>query len=312
MALTDKLTAIGDAIREKTGKSALLSLDEMPVEIRAIEGGEIIEIESHEWEDTYLQGSITGFDKISYENDRITKIASYRLQGSPFISIILPNVEEVGNYGLCASSYAKTVSLPKCKKVGDNGLAQLKYQNYDFSALETIGNYGFFSNNYTGTLSLPNLKTGGNNLFQECSMSQYDLPLLETIGSNGFQNQRNLEEIKLPSLTKIPRQLFSYSSKFKKADFGVNCKEIETGINYDFYSPFASCNLFETLILRSDTLIPNPTSYFISTSNKIYKGTGYIYVPAALVEEYKVAANWSVYADQFRAIEDYSDICGEA
>lgn len=39
MALTDKLTAIGDAIREKTGGTELLTLDEMPVAISGIETG---------------------------------------------------------------------------------------------------------------------------------------------------------------------------------------------------------------------------------------------------------------------------------
>lgn len=39
MALISKLNAIGDAIREKTGKTDLLTLDEMPVEIAAIETG---------------------------------------------------------------------------------------------------------------------------------------------------------------------------------------------------------------------------------------------------------------------------------
>lgn len=39
MALTDKLTAIGDAIREKTGKTDLLALDQMPNEIRNISSG---------------------------------------------------------------------------------------------------------------------------------------------------------------------------------------------------------------------------------------------------------------------------------
>ena len=39
MALTDKLTAIGDAIREKTGKNDLLALDQMPDEIRNISSG---------------------------------------------------------------------------------------------------------------------------------------------------------------------------------------------------------------------------------------------------------------------------------
>lgn len=39
MALTDKLSAIGVAIREKTGKNELLTLDAMPGEIAAIETG---------------------------------------------------------------------------------------------------------------------------------------------------------------------------------------------------------------------------------------------------------------------------------
>lgn len=39
MALTDKLSAIGTAIRNKTGKTALMTLDEMPTEIAGISGG---------------------------------------------------------------------------------------------------------------------------------------------------------------------------------------------------------------------------------------------------------------------------------
>lgn len=39
MALTDKLNAIGDAIREKTGKTDKLTLDEMPNEIASIVSG---------------------------------------------------------------------------------------------------------------------------------------------------------------------------------------------------------------------------------------------------------------------------------
>ena len=35
-----------------------------------------------------------------------------------------------------------------------------------------------------------------------------------------------------------------------------------------------------------------------------------IYVPRALVNEYKNATNWTVYADYIRAIEDYPDITG--
>ena len=47
-------------------------------------------------------------------------------------------------------------------------------------------------------------------------------------------------------------------------------------------------------------------------NSAIAKGTGYIYVPYALLEQYKVATNWATYANQFRAIEDYPEICGDA
>ena len=43
---------------------------------------------------------------------------------------------------------------------------------------------------------------------------------------------------------------------------------------------------------------------------KISSDSGYIYVPAALVDSYKAAANWQNYADQIRAIEDYPEITG--
>ena len=51
MALTNKLSAIGDAIREKTGGTELLTLDQMVTEIANIQGGsgEYINAEGVKW-----------------------------------------------------------------------------------------------------------------------------------------------------------------------------------------------------------------------------------------------------------------------
>ena len=64
-------------------------------------------------------------------------------------------------------------------------------------------------------------------------------------------------------------------------------------------------------------LIIRTTSKTCTLANKnafagtqIASGTGYIYVPRALVDTYKAASNWSTYASRFRAIEDYPDITG--
>ena len=45
----------------------------------------------------------------------------------------------------------------------------------------------------------------------------------------------------------------------------------------------------------------------IPSNCPIGQGTGYIYVPSALVNTYKSANYWSTYANQIRAIEDYSN-----
>lgn len=92
---------------------------------------------------------------------------------------------------------------------------------------------------------------------------------------------------------------FTNCTKLKKLDF----HKLES---FSAYSVIGCTNL-ETLIIRTPSVCGFNT---ILQNSKIAGGTGYIYVPAALVDEYKVANSWSTYADQFRAIEDYPDICG--
>ena len=68
---------------------------------------------------------------------------------------------------------------------------------------------------------------------------------------------------------------------------------------------FNACSALTTLILRSETMCTLSSTYTF-TGTPIKSGTGYIYVPRALVDSYKTATNWSTYANQFRALEDYT------
>ena len=45
-------------------------------------------------------------------------------------------------------------------------------------------------------------------------------------------------------------------------------------------------------------------------NDKYTRNDGYIYVPRDLIEGYKVAPNWSTFANKFRAIEDYGGLEG--
>ena len=74
-------------------------------------------------------------------------------------------------------------------------------------------------------------------------------------------------------------------------------------------SAFEWCSNLTAVILGAESVVTlaNVSAF---TGTPIASGTGYVYVPAALVNSYKAATNWSTYAAQIRAIEDYPDICG--
>lgn len=209
MAITDKLSAIGNAIRAKTGKSDLMTLDEMPQEISSISTG-------GEGGDTSLADSIINKTITSYSSDSLTK----------------------------------------------------------------IGDYAFYYADSLQSISIPNVTR---------------------IGLNGLRFCLSLEEIVLPSVTYID-------------SFGLgNCSSLK---QIDCYSKVSftnnSCgNLsgLEALILRSSEVCINGAASSFNNSS-LASGTGYIYVPQALIEQYKVATNWVMYVNQFRAIEDYPEICG--
>ena len=63
------------------------------------------------------------------------------------------------------------------------------------------------------------------------------------------------------------------------------------------------CSKLEKLIInRQDVFKMTDTSMI--EFNPIANGTGYVYVPDNMVETYKSATNWSVYADQIKGMSE--------
>jgi surface protein len=80
---------------------------------------------------------------------------------------------------------------------------------------------------------------------------------------------------------------------------------------------FTNCYVLKAVIIRgfgtSYTLKSNAFSncyHLTGTVNETYNPNGdkdcYIYVPSTMVDTLKSATNWSAYADQIRALEDYT------
>ena len=66
---------------------------------------------------------------------------------------------------------------------------------------------------------------------------------------------------------------------------------------------FSGCSSLETLIIDNENLFPM-TNRSMLTGTLIEKGTGYVYVPDNLVEQYKQATNWTTYAEQIKGISE--------
>ena len=110
MALTDKLTAIANAIRAKTGKTAKMTMTEMVTEIEGISGG---------GGDTSIEDSFVTRTVTEYTNDRVTTVGTYAFYNcSSLTSASFPLVMSIGSSAFYNCSKLTTVELPKATSIG--------------------------------------------------------------------------------------------------------------------------------------------------------------------------------------------------
>ena len=125
---------------------------------------------------------------------------------------------------------------------------------------------------------------------------------VDTIGAHAFNGCTSLASVTLLEATSIAGSAFIDCTNLASADL-AKVQKIDAYV-------FKKCTALDKLIIRTGTVCTLGVDCL--TGTKIAAGTGYIYVPTALKAQYAQATNWSAYAAQFRAIEDYPDICGGA
>lgn len=245
----DKITAIADAIRTKTGNSDLMSLDDMPTQIASIKG---------DGEDGVLamvEKTVTEFS-----NEDVTKIGDYSFYDNRVLSVLnTPNVERVGVGAFTRCTGLNAIDMPKCKIIGSQS-------------------------------------------FTSCNgVKSFNMPLLEEVPQGALNSMTTLTEVNLSSLKVAGTQSFYFCSSLTNVDF----LQLESIGQHAFNQ-----TKMTTLIIRTNAVCTlEHTNAFLNSP--IVRGTGYVYVPKELVDSYKSATNWSAYADQIRAIEDYPEITGD-
>ena len=113
--------------------------------------------------------------------------------------------------------------------------------------------------------------------FRDCSqLTSIDLPNVTAIGGYAFYDCSQLTSIDFPNVTVIGRNAFSSCTNL--ASIKLTNNQVVT---------LRGANVFERTPIAS--------------------GTGFIYVPDELVESYKTATNWTVYADQIKGLSELEE-----
>lgn len=160
MALTEKLTAIADAVRARTGETGQISLDEIATKIADI-------------------SDLKGFIDRTAQTIRNTDVRSVGTlafyQYTALQSVEFPNVTTVYGYAFNNCSNLSTASMPK---------------------LESVYGYAFNGCTKLENVSFPLLTGLGSNAFQKCvGLTRLDFPKLTSVQASVFEGCTALTEI---------------------------------------------------------------------------------------------------------------------
>lgn len=242
------------------------------------------------------------FDKtiVELNNSEITIVSKYGCENCDLLeTVTLPNAVTISENAFDGCAVLKTVSLPNATTIKD-------YAFRNALKLETLalpkavaGGKGFLTNAaLLQHIDLPEMTSLPSNAFYNCAkLISFTAPKATSFGSSAFSNCDALKKVVLPSATTLSSSAFYDCPALEYVDLPV-ATSIAAAV-------FGTDKKLATLILRSNSMATlAATSALQGTA--IANGTGYIYVPAALVDTYKSATYWSTYSARFRALEDYT------
>lgn len=194
------------------------------------------------------------------------------------MEVNLPNVEYIGPSCFSGCFVLPSLSLPKLTYADSNCF----YRCYAMTSVD-----------------LPNLETSAGGIFGDCyALTNVNVPKLTSIPGGTFNKCNSLTKVELPSVTSVAQLGIRNSSVLKEVIFGT---KISSFANQAFYQ----CPALDTIVIQNTETVATMDSTHTFENIKITSTSGSIYVPDALVDSYKTATNWSVYASQIKPLSEY-------
>ena len=160
----------------------------------------------------------------------------------------------------------------------------------------TVPDWGFQNINCAFEIDLPYVTELKGGSFYGCKkLTKANLPLVTTNNASTFYGCTALTDINLPILPSVGSYTFRDCTSLEMVDFPL-AKDI-------WSYAFTGCTNLRKLVLRFPTGC-SLRDVNALTNTPIESGTGFVYVPDNLVEQYKAATNWSTYASQIKPISE--------
>ena len=209
-------------------------------------------------------------------------------------SYINNRVTSIGTYAFSGCSSLTTVDFPAVTSINERAFNSCRaLTTANFPVVTSIKGSAFYDCSELTTADFPAVTSIDGNAFRGCSkLTTVDLHAVTSIGNSAFSGCSSLTTADFPAVTSIGVDAFRGCSALTTADFPA-----VTSIGVD---AFRGCSALTTLILRNTQEVTTLSSIsaFQNANNCI------IYVPDALVNDYKEAANWSYYADRIKGLSE--------
>ena len=162
-----------------------------------------------------------------------------------------------------------------------------------------LEDWKYFQDTKVTAVKFPYTTTIGSSAFSSCPrLVSANFPLVTYVKNNAFAGCSTLVSVYLPLVETFGGSVFIDDTSLETVDFPV--------LNTIWEKVFSDCTALKTVILRLNRVCQLKAAD-VFNNTPIANGTGYIYVPDNLVDQYKSADNWSTYASQIKPISELEE-----
>ena len=191
-------------------------------------------------------------------------------------------------------------SFPNASFVGSYAFMRTGISTAYFPIANSVSGSAFNDCGSLASAAFPNVTSIAGSAFYDCkNLSEINFSKLVNLGQYAFYHCERLSAVELPMVSSIPTNAFQWCSALSVASF-------QKASAIGSYA-FASCSRLMSLYMLSTSVARlvsrtafSSTPFALST---YAGGWGSIFVPASLVDSYKTASGWSVYASRITSYE---------